>query len=163
MKKSPLCGLSSAEPENGPWRRHNEGPQQTLADFFLSGAVIQISPQPSKNSLSSPSPSNQSLAVFQEKPFFGRANHQNTKSSLSLVQFFFLPLSLTSALKDFKLQGSLSSSHGRKLSTTGGWDSVSTTEDRRTRDFLFRNAYSSNPSQLCCMMHMMNMRNTNCQ
>lgn len=69
MKKSPLCVLSAAEPENGPWRCHNEGPQQTLADFFLSEAVIHIPPQPSKNSLSSPSPSNQSLAVFQEKPF----------------------------------------------------------------------------------------------
>lgn len=59
---------------------------------------------------------------------FGRANCQITKSSLRLVQFFFLPLSLTSALKDFKLEGSLSSSHGRKLNTTGAWDSVSPTE-----------------------------------
>lgn len=69
MKKSPLCGLSAAEPENGPRRCHNEGPQQTLADYFLSEAVIHIPPQPSKNSLSSPSPANQSLAVFQEKLF----------------------------------------------------------------------------------------------
>lgn len=68
MKKSSLCGLSAAEPEKGPWCCHNEGPQQTLADFFLSEAVIHISPQPSKNSLRSPSLCNQSLTVFQEKP-----------------------------------------------------------------------------------------------
>lgn len=69
MKKSPLCGLGAAEPENGPWRCHNEGPQQTLGEFFFSQAVIHIFPQPSKNSLSSPSPTNQCLAVFQEKAF----------------------------------------------------------------------------------------------
>lgn len=119
MKKSPLCGLSAAEPENGPWRCHNKGPQQTLVDFFLSEAVIQISPQPSKNSLTS-------LLALQPVPhclpretLFGRANHQNTKSSLSFVQFSFLSLLLTSALKDFKLQCSFSSSHGWKLNTAG--------------------------------------------
>lgn len=118
MKKSPLCGLSAVGPEKGPWRCHNEGPQQTLADFFLSKAVIHISPQPSKNSLSPLRPLASPSLSSKINPFW-QSQSPKHKVFFESYPVFFLLLSLTSALRDFKLQGSFSNSHGRKLNTTG--------------------------------------------
>lgn len=125
MKKSPLCGSSAAWPENGPWRCHNKGPQQTLADFFLSEAVIHISTQLSKNVphlpltlLPIPSLSSK------RNPVFGRSIRQKTKSSLSPVQicfFCFSPLPFT----HFRLEG---------LKTSGLFQSLTCTDTKHCRE-----------------------------
>ena len=107
MKKSPLCVLGAAEPENGPWRRHNKRPQQILADYFLAEAVIHISPQPSNTpSACLQAPTSPSLSS-KRNPFWPSQSPKH-KVFFESCPVFFLPLSLTSALKVFKLQCSMS-------------------------------------------------------
>lgn len=137
--------------------------------LFLPEAVIHISPQPplprkKTNSHHSSFTHQPVSSCLPRETLFGRPNCQNTKSSLSLVQVFSPPpflllILLTSALKDFKLQGSLRGSYGRKLNPTGGCRGDGTSEEGQehwVREFLSEADASPSPQQHQMMVLMQN-------